>query len=593
MKREWKYSENTTTYLKEQACLESVASSLQLSTAFTKLLFRRMKKKYPLFSDLVEENKPKELARLMYSFIHPSVQNLLFPTFLPDIEKACQIICQSVKKQEKILIWGDYDADGITASAICVEFFEKHGYTVLCHMPNRSEGYGINKEILKKYIAEDIKLIITVDCGISDNQSINFAKEHNIKVIVTDHHTPSENLPSADAIINPHLCEKSENFSKQDIELAGVGVAFFLLCHLNNVLSSVSGTKCDMRDFLDLVALGTIADMVPLLGQNRILVKNGVLKLSEARRISLQALKAVAGYQGQAKLNAGHISFGLAPRINAAGRMGNAQVALELLLCKDYDKAYALAKELDTYNTKRKQEEECIVEEALEQAMMYEDCSSLVLCNSSWNQGVVGIVASRIVEKFHKPTFILTEESLETYKGSGRSISQVDLNKALDYCAVHLLSYGGHKYAAGLKLEKEKLEDFRKAFEEYVVSIVGDKVAEPSLYIDEEMPFSEVSLFPFLKELEMLEPFGLGNAEPVFSSSAIEIKSVQSMGFAKKHLKLELYEKLSGHSLYAKLWNTQRLECKNTSDLSFAYNIGLENYNGITQVSLRIRDFKE
>ncbi len=588
MKKEWKYTENTAV----QRHIEYVASSLQLSTAFTQLLFKRMQKKYSYFNELIEENKLKELTRFIHYFINPSLQNLLFPTFLPDMEKACEIICKCIKNKEKILIWGDYDADGITATAICVEFFEMHGYKVLYHIPNRNEGYGINKDILKKYIDEEVKLIISVDCGISDNESIEYAREHNVKVVITDHHTPPENLPTAHAIINPHCCSHSDDFYAQDVELAGVGVVFFMLCHLNNELRSISGTKCDMRDFLDLVALGTIADMVPLIGQNRILVKNGVLKLSEARRISLQALKDVAGYQNQAKLNTGNISFALAPRINAAGRMGNPLIALELLLCKDYDKAHALAKELDEYNTQRKQEEDLIVEEAMEQAKLYEDKLSLVLYNPEWNQGIVGIAASRMVEKFNKPAFILTNGSQELCKGSGRSISEINLNKALEACSEHLLTYGGHKYAAGLKLEQDKLEQFRQAFEEYVVSIVGNKPIKPSLHIDEEMSFSDVSLYSFLKELEMLEPFGLGNAEPIFSSSDIEIKNTQSIGFAKKHLKLELREKSSGCSLYAKLWNTQEIESK-SSNLSFAYNIGLESYNGIRQVSLRVRDFKE
>ncbi len=589
MTKEWKYSENNF----EVKDVEEIAKFLQLTFPFTKILLKRIARKYPHVHSLFKEKKHKEVLQLIQTFLNPSVKNLFFPTFLPSMERASNIICEAIQKQEKILVWGDYDADGITGTAICIEFFEKHGYKVLHHLPCRKEGYGINKEVLKKYIDEGIRVLISVDCGISDIESVALAKEHNIKVVITDHHTPAEKLPMADAIINPHLCEKTDTLLAQDIELAGVGVAFYLLCHLNNTLSKISNTKCDMRDFLDLVALGTIADMVPLLGQNRILVKNGVVKLSEARRISLQALKVVAGYTGQAKLNAGQISFGLAPRINAAGRMDDPNIALELLLCKDYDKALILAKKLDEYNLQRKQEEENIVEEASKQAELYNENASLVLFNPEWNQGVVGIVASRIVEKFNKPTFIVTKDAKNlVYKGSGRSIPEINLNETLNACAKHLLTFGGHKYAAGLKLEQEKLEDFRKAFEEYVVAIIGKEPCLAKLQIDEEVTFEEVSDYTFLKELEMLEPFGLGNGEPIFSSSEIEIKKAQNFGFSKKHLKLELHEKSSGQSLHAKLWNTEQINFK-TSSLCLAYNIGFESYNGISQVALKIKDMKQ
>ncbi len=588
MKKEWKYSqEQINTQL-----VEKIANNLQLSSNFTKILLKRLLKKYNYLQAYLQEGKTIEIQKSIESFLNPSVQNLLFPTFLPNMEKAGQIISEAVEKKEKILIWGDYDADGITATAICVEFFEKHNFEVLYHLPSRKEGYGINKEVLKKYIDEGIKVLISVDCGISDIESVALAKEHNVKVVITDHHTPAQILPEADAIINPHLCKACDTYAMQDVELAGVGVAFFLLCYLNTKLCDVSGKKCDMRDFLDLVALGTIADMVPLLGQNRILVKNGILKLVEARRVSLQALKAVAGYHSHIKLSSGQISFGLAPRINAAGRMENPLVALELLLCKDYDKALVLAKKLDEYNTQRKQEEESIVEQACEQAEKYESSSSLVLFNPEWNQGVIGIVATRIVEKFHKPCFILTkDQQVNAYKGSGRSIPEINLNEALNICSKYLLSYGGHKYAAGLKLAEDKLEEFRNAFEEHVVSIIGKDPYTSSINIDDEMQFPQVSEYTFLKELEMLEPFGLGNAEPVFSSSEIEVKKMQTFGYGKKHLKLELIEKMSGHALHAKLWNTQELEC-DKSNLCLAYTISLESYNGIRQVGLKIRDMK-
>lgn len=586
MIKKWKYTQDEI-ILKYT---ESLARELDVSVPFAKILLRRMYKRYP---DIFDSGDKGKLLSLVNFFLNPSLQRLLFPQFLPDMEEACEYVVQSIRKKEKILVWGDYDADGITATACCIEFFQKHGYEILSHIPQRKEGYGINKSALEEYIKQDVKLLISVDCGISDAESIAFAKEQGMTVIVTDHHTPAQTLPPADAIINPHLCEESSLFFKQDIALAGVGVAFFFLCHLNTKLFELSGYKCDMREFLDLVALGTIADMVPLIGQNRILVKNGLLMIAQSSRLSLQALKEVSGYAKQAKLSAGQIAFGLAPRINAAGRMDNPRLALDFLLCKNFDQALTLAKKLDAWNAKRKQEEERAVIEACEQAEKYKDEPSLVLENISWNQGIVGIVASRMIERYNKPTFILTQDGQEGYlKGSGRSIPEVDLNAALNVCSNCLYQFGGHKYAAGIKIENGMVELFRKAFNDFVKEIVGEEPCQPSLSIEDRMDFGQASDFFFLKELEMLEPFGLGNAEPVFSSDSITLKNVIPFGYDKKHLKLELYDSLSGQTLSAKLWNTKELEYNISSLLSLAYTIERDSYNGLSHVNVKVKDIK-
>ncbi len=587
MKKNWHIAESSES--KEYGdIIKRTAKSLQVSQTFAKILLKRMVKKYP---DLIKAGE--RLDTILESFLNPSLKYLFFPTFLPDVERGAEIVYDSLQKGEKVLIWGDYDADGITSSVICAEFFSKHGYDVINHLPCRDDGYGINKKTLKDFIDQGIQLIISVDCGISDFEAIEYAKDCGVKVIITDHHKPPKKLPPADAIINPHLSQENENIAKQDIALAGVGVAFYFLCYVNRVFHEKNNFRCDMKEFLDLVALGTIADLVPLVGQNRILVKNGLSYIADCQRISIQALKEVSGYAAHAKLSAGQVAFGLAPRINAAGRMENPRIAFELLTCNDYEEARKLALILDEQNTKRKEEEEQIVEEACERAESYENEPSLVLVGESWNQGIIGIVSSRIVERFNKPNFILTKDKEEGYyKGSGRSIREIDLNDALDSCAEYLYMYGGHKHAAGLKLHESNIENFRKAFNKYVVDKVGQAGCLPNVFIDESLNFSQSSHFDFLKELELLEPFGLGNAEPVFNTDNVELKNIQLFGAGKKHLKIELYDIQSQQSLHARLWNTKEIEQEESSRISLAYSIELSEYKGIKQVNVKIKDMK-
>ncbi len=587
MEKQWSFFEKENNVLQK---VTHVARALGVSPQFALLLLNRTFRQYP---HLLERNNEEALISTLDFVLNPSLKKLLFPTFLKDIDIACDIVTTALKAKEKILIWGDYDVDGITSTALCTDFFKKHGFTVMNHVPCREEGYGINPKRLKEFIDSGVKVLISVDCGIADVEAIKFAREQGIKIIVTDHHIPQDELPPAHALINPYFSEVSSDYTKKDILLAGVGVAFFFMCHLNNAINKEFSTKCDMRDFIDLVALGTIADMMPLTGQNRILVKNGLLKIKAAERVGIRALKEVSGYAPTVALSAGQISFGLAPRINAAGRMDNPRIALDLLLSEDYREAQKLAVKLDEWNAERKKEEENIVAMATEQATKYANEPTLVLADDTWNQGIIGIVASRMIEKFYKPTFILTKDQCDGYfKGSGRSIRKFHLYDALCSSTEKLMSFGGHEYAAGLKIMPENVEAFRAAFNNFFIEKLGNKPCTPTVSIEDEVTFEQVSNYAFLRELEMLEPFGVGNSEPVYASTSVKVTKVEPFGYAKKHLKLEFLDTISGQRLHSKLWNVEKFPHKVGDDVKVAYSIEFDTYNNITQVNMKIKDIK-
>ncbi len=574
--------------------VEHVSYAKELTPEFSRILLKRLYKYYPA---LFAEKDEKKLFNKIDVLLNPSLQNLLNPLFLPNMQKACERIVESLDKKEKILVWGDYDVDGITATTICVELFKFHGYEVQYYIPAREEGYGLNAKAMQKAIDEGIKLFITVDCGISNIEEIALVREKGIDVIVTDHHILPEELPNAYAIINPFLCNVDESFASfdsQDIALCGAGVAFFVMCHLNNMLAQRSKNKCDMREFLDLVALATIADMVPLRGINRILVKNGLQRLADTNRIGIQALKEISGYLRSQKLSTGQVSFAIAPRINAVGRMSQATTALELLLSKDYNHAMKLAQELDMHNSQRKQEEESIIEEAHIQAQNYTNDFSLVLANEHWNQGIIGIVASRMIEKYYKPTLILTQiEDSDYYKGSGRSTAEIDLYNALCACKDDLDSFGGHEKAAGVRIHKDNIESFRQNFNSYVAQKLQNVQPLPTIHVDENLHFSQSADPLFLQEIALLEPFGIGNAEPSFVTNNASLREVKRFGYDKKHLQLKIYEEHSGRHLHAKLWNVEDFPLKEQSAIHVVYSIEIEQYKGMPQVSMKLKDYKE
>ena len=544
----------------------------------------------PIVANLLWQRGLSSL-QAMNIFLSPGLRHLSPPEMWPGMKEAADILETGIKEGKEFVVWGDYDVDGITGATLMFQVLSFHGVPVHVHLPDRcTEGYGLNIPMIEKLASEldpDKALLLTVDCGISDVAAVARARELGFTVVISDHHLPPSELPAAQAITNPRIGDNPCP------HLAGVGVAFFLMAALNARLEKLSGKKLDMRKVLDLVALGTLADMVSLTGQNRILVKNGLLAITEARRPGLAALKAASGFSAAASLGAGQIIFNLAPRINAAGRLGNPVLAHDMLRTESHDTAASLANALTSMNDDRRAEEDRIFKEALAQAQREKHRVGLVLYGKDWHQGVIGIVASRIVEEFYRPVLILCTDG-DTLKGSGRSTNEFDLHAGLSRCADLLLGYGGHRQAAGLRLTPEYLDSLRERFDSVVKETLGDTPLTPTLKIDAELAFSEASNFAVLKGLDLLQPFGIGNPEPVFVSGPLLVRKRRAFGHTREHVALEVTEIASGITLQAKAWR-QAAQIPDTltgKRIRLAYTPGINAYNGIASVELRIRDWE-
>lgn len=529
-------------------------------------------------------NRGIETPQDMDAYLSPMLRRLEAPGTVPGMEQAAQVLADGIANGKKLCVWGDYDVDGVTSTALVKQFMEQRGYRAEHHLPNRkTEGYGLNTDSIEQLAMDGVELLLTVDCGITSHQEITRAKKLGITVVVSDHHLPDEHGSPQDAaaVTNPRLgdCPCPD--------LAGVGVTFLLMAAVNRLLP---GDPIDVRQFLDLVALGSIADVVRLQGQNRILVKNGLLLIGEGRRPGIAALKEASKYAPTAAIGAGQVGFGLAPRINAAGRIGDAEKALQLLLAPTYEDARPLAGVLDTLNSERRAEEERILEQALSQADAHLHRLGLVLFAEDWHPGIIGIVASRVVEKHYRPTLILTSEG-DVFKGSGRSTREFDLHAGLTACSDILAGFGGHKQAAGLSISPGDLDDLRDRFHRAVADQCGPKPLDPTLMVDGELPFADID-FDLLKELEMLQPFGPGNAEPVFTSPPVRI--TQRRIFGKNHVKLTLQDGASGIALSAKAWRQAQAfpPSMQGQRIRIAFTPKIDRYQGTASIDLQIKDWK-
>ena len=518
----------------------------------------------------------------MDKFLSPGLRFLHPLEKWPGIEDGAALLHDAIAEGRRIAVWGDYDVDGITATALVKDFMAGRGVDILHYIPDRLDfGYGLNQDGIRELAGKGVGLLLTVDCGIANSEEIREAKALGMQVIVTDHHLPGHEIPEADVIINPKLGGwPSPN-------LSGVGVAFLLMGALNRLLPA---PQADIRDFLDLVALGTVADVVPLDDQNRILVKNGLLLIKEGRRPGIQALKEISGMAPDESVGTGAIGFALAPRINAAGRIGDPDLAVRLLLEGNRDEARTFAEQLDKLNTRRKLEEQRILEEAIAQAESQLHLPGLVLHSEHWHSGIIGIVASRIVERFHRPCLILTKEN-GIFKGSGRSTPTFDLYQALLSCKQCLYKFGGHRQAAGLKLEPFQLANLKELFAWAVEEQLGANPAPPVLELDAELPFSLID-HTLLKELELLQPFGHGNPRPIFLSPPLNVLRHRFFS-QKKHLELHLSDTTDGTSMRAVAWRQgERWQGAplDKGRLKIAYTPRLSKFNGLLQIELAVQD---
>ncbi len=457
------------------------------------------------------------------SFLYPVLDDLSDPFLMPDIQKGAERLITAIIKREDICLYGDYDADGITSTALIVnylKYFESRPEIVI---PKREDGYGLNIDAVKKISAKGIKLLICVDCGSSDVDEIDLANSLGLDVVVIDHHELPQKLPKAYALINPK--RKDSRFPEK--ELAACGVTFFFLWALRRIMhnNGLLKVKINLKRELDIVALGTMADMVPLTGDNRILVKFGMDVMRKSPRLWLKSLIAnkVIPKRG---IDENTLNFVIIPRINATGRVSDPKISLDYLTCKDEAKTDHLLKELNDANTKRRRFGEETLKEIVDSINKngFSEKKSLVFYNDNWHIGVIGIVAQKLLEIFGKPAYVITNAN-GVYRGSGRGGDGLDLHDTLSSLSPLLLRYGGHKYACGISLSRENLDAFKEAFEKNINYIEGTR--QKTLHADARANFNELTI-DFMEFAELLSPFGVGNRQPFLLLRPSSIEPVKN-----------------------------------------------------------------
>ena len=524
-------------------------------------------------------------------FLQPQLRQLADPFDLPDMVPAVDRILTALQQHERIVIYGDYDVDGVTSSALLVNVLRAAGAAAENFLPNRrDEGYGLSAEGLARCCAEfRPQLLIAVDCGTSSRVEIAGLKAQGIDVIVLDHHEPPADLPACVALVNPKIVERASRpfvagemngrDARSTPPFASVGVAFKLAHALLKQDRQLAG-KIDLRDQLDLVALGTIADLVPLTGENRILVKAGLARLSATKKIGLRALMDVAGVTGP--VTPAHVGFRLGPRLNAAGRLDDAMAALELLLTDNPGRAAELAGLLDRHNAERQRIEEKIVAEALAQARAHEQAGPsqvLVLANPDWHPGVIGIVASRVVQQFYRPTVVIGAEG----KGSCRSVAGFSIVGALAAAAELLVRYGGHEMAAGLSILTANIPALRQRLNEGAGPVPG-----PVVRVDAVVQLAEL-IDTFFASLEQFEPGGPDNPRPAFAVAGVRLSGAARV-VGQKHLKFVVTD---GTTTAAAIWWGHGDTKLPEGEFDVAFVPELNEYRGTVTVQLNVRDVRE
>jgi single-stranded-DNA-specific exonuclease len=522
-------------------------------------------------------------------FLKPSLDHLFDPFQLADMNRAVDRLLRAVEQRETIAVHGDYDVDGITSTVILRRALELFGASVVHFIPERlRDGYGLQPAALNRLHAEGVRVVVSVDCGIRGADAARRARELGLDLIITDHHEPDVELPSAYAVVNP----KRHDCSYPDKNLAGVGVALKLV----HALCLRMGRTAWLPAFVKIAAIGTLADVVPLVGENRVIAKLGLAMLSKGpHKIGLRALLEVAGLSGRT-IDSYHISFMVAPRINAAGRMSTPDIATRLLLASDEalaPEAQALAIQLDTENTKRRQEEQDILAQARRIVESDPDVgahSVLVVAGEGWHRGVIGIVASKIVDAFYRPAIVLSLEDGLAH-GSCRSIPGFDMLAALEACAPMLLRFGGHKQAAGLQLEGSRVREFRYAINAHALEYLQPDDLRPRLWLDSPLMFGRISS-QVVTELGALAPFGAGNPRPVFYTGPVAIVDGPRR-LKDRHLKMAFRQ--DGRTFRAIAWNAADREAALTAQkdgVELAYTLEENEFQGERFLELRVEDFR-
>ncbi len=522
------------------------------------------------------------------TFLEPTLDRLHDPMLMLGMEQALERILRAIRAREEILVHGDYDVDGVGATALLRTMLERLGARVRTYIPHRlEEGYGLSLRCVREAAGQGVSLLITVDCGVRDEEQIAEALRLGMAVVVTDHHLPGDHLPPAHAVLCPkwHQCR----YPFQD--LAGVGVVYKLAQALS--LAAGAGDLRDSKEFLDLVALGTVADSVPLLDENRILVTEGLAALGETARPGLRALMDLADVEPPVTTR--DIGFRLGPRLNAAGRLEHAQTALDLLLCADAASARDLAAKLHAANNARRHHQERVLREAWFQCENERDLERekvVTLWGAGWHEGVIGVVAARVSERTGRPAVLISIRG-DAARGSARSIGNFDIVAALSHCDDLLRQYGGHAMAAGLQLNPLHLEQLRERLNAVADKTLTPADLRPSLTVDAELSPSEVTM-ELAEQLQRLGPFGEANPEPLFCSGPLFIRDMRRMGSDRTHLAFQAAENREGPWMDCVGFGLGQLgeALEQAGRASLCFTVGVDTWNGLRRVRLFVRDAK-
>ena len=538
-------------------------------------------------------------ARQAAEFLNPKLNGLRDPEQLPGVSAAADRLMQAIRAERPIVVYGDYDADGITGTALLVECLMLLGAKVSYYIPHRiDEGYGLNDEALGTLASRGAAVVVTVDCGIASLKQAETARELGLELIVTDHHEFADRLPAAAAIVHPRLPGTAYPFAG----LSGAGVAFKLawaVCQRANESKKVSPR---MRDFLvkavGLAAIGTVADVVPLLDENRILVRHGLASLTQDVGLGMRRLIKLTGLDGKSCLECEDIGFTLAPRLNAAGRLGQAQLAVELLTTTSTERAAALAEYLHELNSSRESLERSVYLAAAKLAQEQfdpENDAALVLAGRDWHPGVIGIVAGRLAEKYHRPVVMIALDGLGVKPGIGsvRGVAGFHVHQALGGCSEHLMSHGGHAAAGGLRIEEPRIDAFREDFCQFAAGVIRDEDRVAELWIDSETPLSSLTMHT-VEQIEQLAPFGQGNHRPLLSAAGLTLaEPPKRIGGGGRHLSLRLAQhgvKLRGVAFGGGDWAVELGAAE--GPLSLAFRPVINSFQGRRTVELHVVDWR-
>ena len=551
----------------DNEAVDTLSNELKISPILSSMLVKRQIRTYDQAKD----------------FFRPNYESLHDPFLMKDMGRATNRLNKAIQDKESIMVFGDYDVDGTSSVALITLYLESQGLKILKYIPDRTkEGYGVSMKAIDLAISKKLKLIIALDCGIKAHNQVDYAKKNKIDFIICDHHNPDEKLPNALAILNPKRKDCKYPFK----ELCGCGVGFKLIQALDRDLIHNS----DLVNYLDLVALAIAADVVPVIGENRIMAFLGLQIINSNPRIGIHS---ILKSNLKKEYIISDLMFFVAPRINAAGRIKHAELALQLLISSNEDHANLLAKEIESLNSERRLIEKQMTSEAILQVEEDKECNSIVVYSSSWNKGVVGIVASRLVDKFYKPSVVFCESSNGTLTASARSIKGVDLYKIIKSCDDLVEQYGGHKYAAGLTIKKENIKLFKKRFDDAVSEMQSNQLIKKEILIESKINFDEITP-KFFRILKQFEPFGPGNKAPLFLSENLKLKGKPyELGKEKEHIKMNLKQDISDQFSSIGFWLANKFQSiENKSNFSAVYSIEENNWKDRTTIQLNLKDFK-